>query len=82
MEVRILPFQPLKTNKGLEMLKAGNTIKHHTYGYGLVLQRYQGKTSPIVLIKWDNPELARFPEDKLPYEYESFWTEEDDLDPQ
>jgi len=46
------------------------------------MQREEGKGSTIVLVKWDSPELGAFPEDKSPYEYESFWTDEADLQPE
>lgn len=64
------------------MIKPGNRVVHHAYGAGLALDRKETKTSPIIQVKWDNPELGRFPEDKLPWEFESFWTNEEDLRPE
>ena len=59
------------------MLKTGDLVIHHAYGTGVVQDREETKGEPIVLVKWDNPERGRFPEDNLPYE--SFWTDESDL---
>ena len=61
------------------MLKAGDSVVHDTYGTGVVQDREEAKGEPIVLVKWDNPEQGRFPEDDLPFEFESFWTDESDL---
>ena len=62
------------------MVKPGDRVFHYAYGYGTATDREETKTSPIVQVKWDNPELGRFPEDKLPYEFESFWTDESQLE--
>lgn len=77
------------------MIKPGMRVVHEAYGAGLVIGRkeagsfvkewskiFDTKASAIIHVKWDNPELGRFPEDKLPYEFESFWTDEDDLRPE
>jgi len=64
------------------MIKPGTRVSHHAYGTGTAMQREEGKGSTIVLVKWDSPELGAFPEDKSPYEYESFWTDEADLQPE
>lgn len=62
------------------MFKQNDRVVHHAYGKGTVQKRKLTKgNTPIVFVKWDNPELGRFPEDKLPWEYESFWTNECDL---
>ena len=61
------------------MIKPGTRVVHEAYGAGLAIGREKTKTSTIIHVKWDNPELGRFPEDKLPYEFESFWTNEDAL---
>ena len=61
------------------MLKTGDLVVHDAYGTGVVQDREETKGEPIVLVKWDSPEMGRFPEDKLPWEHESFWTDESDL---
>ena len=62
------------------MIKVGDSVVHHAYGTGVALDRKETKSEPIVHVKWDNPELGRFPEDKFPWEFESFWTDESQLE--
>ena len=64
-------------------VKVGCRISHDSYGKGTVLGIEESRSADgtsIVNVKWDSPELGRFPEDKLPYEFESFWTELSDVD--
>ena len=75
------------------MIKIGDSVVHHAYGSGLVIGRkeagefvrawskiFDTEASAIIHVKWDNPELGRFPEDELPWEFESFWTDESQLE--
>ncbi len=67
----------------MSRIKTGCRIYHDSYGKGTVLGIEESRSAigtSIVNVKWDNPELGRFPEDKLPYEFESFWTELSDVE--
>ena len=64
-------------------IETGCRIYHDAYGTGTVL-KIEKSGSPdgtkIVNVKWDSPELGRFPEDEVPYEFESFWTDLSDVE--
>jgi hypothetical protein len=67
----------------MSKIKVGCRISHDAYGKGTVLAIEESRSpysTGIVQVKWDNPELGRFPEDKKPYEFESFWTELSDVE--
>ena len=64
-------------------IEVGCRISHDAYGKGTVLGTEDSRSlngTGIVNVKWDNPELGRFPEYKWPYEFESFWTELSDVE--
>ena len=58
----------------------GTRVTHNAYGDGAVLELEKTASDSIIVhVKWDTPELGRFPEDAFPYEHESFWTDKQDL---
>ena len=61
------------------MLTSGERVQHHAYGTGTVLRRIAINSGVIVKVKWDRPELGRFPNDKKPFEFESFCVDEASL---
>ena len=53
-------------------------VRHHAWGEGVILNFEIGRSgNTIVLVKWDNPDLSRWPGEEPVSE---FWTEPEDLD--